>query len=171
MARPIETLSEDAPLSLQDYTYFGLIPENEDGEPAIYDGDTVTLIIDLGMEQWVGPLHYRLYGIQAPEIRPLSTRKAGTAARDYLRELIQRYYSYRAEAGDWPGNGWWIGVRTHKKLRPKNDYRPRACRGKFGRWLVELIGSEADGPTRQMVQRVNLNKLMVTAGHAGLYLP
>lgn len=62
----------------------------------VYDGDTIYLDVDSGRHvHWIsrnreGELvdGYRLLDIDAPEIRPLVTRKAGTAARDYLMALV-----------------------------------------------------------------------------------
>lgn len=61
-----------------------------------YDGDTVYLDIDSGFHnhrqsmnsQGRLTLSYRLLDIDAPELRPLSTRAAGLAARDYLRSMV-----------------------------------------------------------------------------------
>lgn len=51
-----------------------------------YDGDTVTAIVDLGMNTHrIEKL--RLHGINAPEVRG-DERKAGKASRDYLRKFI-----------------------------------------------------------------------------------
>jgi micrococcal nuclease len=51
---------------------------------AVYDGDTVTLDIDLGFRQWMLGRSVRLAGLDAPELRG-ATREAGIAARDFLR--------------------------------------------------------------------------------------
>lgn len=144
------------------YSYYAIVPLDQDGKLRVYDGDTVTLTIDLGLEQWVGPVHYRLFGIQAPEIRPLATRAAGEASRDHLCELIKTYARWVQEPADFPGPGYGLIVRTHKKLRPKRDYRPRACRGKFGRWLVELFGTGWFPAT-------NINQRMIKDGFAEPY--
>lgn len=167
-----ESLTRPVAFTVPDYTYYGLIPANDEGEPAVYDGDTVSLILDLGMDQWIGPIYYRLLGIQAPEIRPLKTRKAGTAARDFLRSLVKKHYAWCHTSAVYPGAGWYVGVKTHKKRRPKEDYRPRAVKGKFGRWLVELIGRDNEIlKAEDRIEMINLNQEVVRAGHATLYLP
>ena len=52
----------------------------------VYDGDTITAIIDLGFNtQTVQNL--RLAGVDTPEVRG-TEREQGLVARDYLRELI-----------------------------------------------------------------------------------
>ncbi|MFO1174460.1 MAG: thermonuclease family protein [Paracoccaceae bacterium] len=52
---------------------------------AVYDGDTVTLDIDLGFRQWMLGRSVRLYGLNAPELHG-ADREAGLASRDFLRE-------------------------------------------------------------------------------------
>lgn len=52
----------------------------------VLDGDTVELKIDMGNRTyWVE--HFRLYGIDTPEIHGL-TKEAGEAAANRLRELL-----------------------------------------------------------------------------------
>jgi len=147
-----------------DYTYYGVIPFNNDGELDIYDGDTVKLCIDLGMDQWSAPIYYRLLGIQAPEIRPLATREAATAAREHLRRLVTTYQVWHNQPHEFPGEGMGLIVKTHKKLRKRGDYRPRAVKGKYGRFLVELIGKKGKTP-------VNINQFMIEDDFAVPYLP
>lgn len=61
-----------------------------------YDGDTIYLDIDQGFHQWRRSRNhdgrpttsYRLLDIDAPELRPLNTRAAGEAARDFLSGLV-----------------------------------------------------------------------------------
>ena len=53
-----------------------------------YDGDTFTKVrIDKGMNEF-SVKRVRLMGIQAPEVRPLETREAGIAARNFLMDQI-----------------------------------------------------------------------------------
>lgn len=68
---------------------------------AVYDGDTVTAVVDLGF------LHYqemklRLYGIDTPELRG-SEREEGLKVRDIVRELILdkevEIHSYKDKQG------------------------------------------------------------------------
>jgi len=54
---------------------------------SVYDGDTCTVDIDLGLHTWVRGEKIRLIRIDTPEIRG-KTRKKGLASRDYLREVI-----------------------------------------------------------------------------------
>jgi micrococcal nuclease len=54
---------------------------------AVYDGDTCTVDIDLGLKTWVRGEKVRLNRINAPEMTG-ADKAAGTAARDHLRNLI-----------------------------------------------------------------------------------
>ena len=75
---------------------------------SVYDGDTVTLMIDQGMKHFAR-VKVRMIGMDTPEIRTkdLDEKKRGYAAKDYLKSRIE---------------GKTIIVQTLKK-------------GKFGRWL------------------------------------
>ena len=53
----------------------------------VYDGDTCTADIDLGLHTWVHGEKLRLYGINAPEVRG-EERPEGILSRDFLRGLI-----------------------------------------------------------------------------------
>lgn len=54
---------------------------------SVYDGDTITVDIDLGMGIWNRGEKIRLYGIDTPEVRG-PERPEGLVSRDYLRDLI-----------------------------------------------------------------------------------
>ena len=53
----------------------------------VYDGDSITIDIDLGFNNWKKNQKVRLFGINTPEIRG-EERPDGLVARDRLRELI-----------------------------------------------------------------------------------
>tara|TARA_R110000796_G_scaffold120286_1_gene234439 strand:+ start:726 stop:1079 length:354 start_codon:yes stop_codon:yes gene_type:complete len=53
----------------------------------VYDGDSITIDIDLGFNHWMKNQKVRLLGINTPEIRG-EERPDGLVARDRLRELI-----------------------------------------------------------------------------------
>ena len=55
---------------------------------SVYDGDSITLDIDLGFKHWMLGQKIRLFGINTPEVRG-SDRLDGLIARDRLRELIE----------------------------------------------------------------------------------
>ena len=79
----------------------------------VYDGDTVTANIDLGMQVWLHDVKLRILGIDAPEIRTkdLSEKAAAIKARDRVKDLIL---------------GKEVILETKKK-------------GKYGRWLVSIV--------------------------------
>ncbi|MGD8780250.1 MAG: thermonuclease family protein [Ignavibacteria bacterium] len=54
---------------------------------AVYDGDTITVDIDLGLSTFVKGEKIRLHRINAPEMRG-EEKEAGRKSRDYLRDLI-----------------------------------------------------------------------------------
>ena len=78
---------------------------------SVYDGDSVTLDIDLGFNIVMHNQKIRLLGINTPEVRG-SDRLDGLISRDRLRELIE---------------GKDIIMASH---RDKS--------GKYGRWLATI---------------------------------
>lgn len=76
---------------------------------AVYDGDTVTADVDLGLHVWLRGEKLRLIRIDTPELRG-SERALGLAARDFLRDLVL---------------GEYVWIKTVK-------------RGKYGRYLAEV---------------------------------
>lgn len=86
----------------------------------VYDGDTCTVNIDLGLSTWVQGEKLRLYRINAPELRGVE-RPEGLISRDFLREQI---------------DGKEILIQTIKDRK-----------GKFGRYLAEIwLPREGDDP-------------------------
>lgn len=83
----------------------------------VYDGDTVTLDIDLGFGIIIKNQKVRLLGINAPEIRG-SSRDLGLKSRDFLRKKILKN---------------WVVLKTKKDKK-----------GKFGRWLGNLSLENVD---------------------------
>ena len=77
----------------------------------VYDGDTVTVDIDLGFDVVLKDQKIRLTKINAPEVRG-EQRPEGLKSRDALRDKI--------------GNKW-IRIKTQKDKK-----------GKYGRWLGEI---------------------------------
>lgn len=78
---------------------------------AVYDGDTITVDIDLGMHTWIHGEKLRLARINAPEVRG-PERPEGLKSRDWLREKIL---------------GKQIVIRTIQDKK-----------GKYGRYLAEI---------------------------------
>lgn len=54
---------------------------------SVYDGDTMTVDIDLGLHMWIRDEKVRLARINAPEVRG-AQREKGLAARDFLSNLV-----------------------------------------------------------------------------------
>jgi micrococcal nuclease len=76
----------------------------------VYDGDSITVDIDLGFNHWMLNQKIRLFGINTPEVRG-AERTLGLIARDRLRELIEGrdiiLSSHRDRAGKY---GRWLGT-------------------------------------------------------------
>ena len=86
---------------------------------SVYDGDTCTVSIDLGMNTVRHREKIRLYKIDTPELRGVSAEEKlkGLEARDWLRDSLEKATE--------------IIIKTHKDKT-----------GKYGRLLGELV---ADG--------------------------
>ena len=76
----------------------------------VYDGDSITVDIDLGFFMKMCNQKIRLYGIDTPEIRG-EERPDGLVARNRLRELILNkeviIKTYKDKAGKY---GRWLGT-------------------------------------------------------------
>ncbi|MDZ7764882.1 MAG: thermonuclease family protein [Melioribacteraceae bacterium] len=84
----------------------------------VYDGDTITVDIDLGLKVFVHGEKIRLSRINTPEIRG-EERPDGLKARDYLRNLIMNKN---------------IFIETIKDKK-----------GKYGRYLGEIFLPDENG--------------------------
>ncbi len=104
----------------------------------LVDGDTVDVDIDLGMAITTRQ-RLRLFGINTPEVRG-PEKVAGHAATQHLADLLVQF----RHEGEWD-----IVVKTYRDKK-----------GKYGRYLADLIGKDGDGDP------VNLNERMVVDGHA-----
>jgi endonuclease YncB( thermonuclease family) len=132
-AVPLRHTLKDAPPKQQ--VYRALIE-------AAYDGDTVTVLVELGLGHWFRS-QCRLSGINAPEMRGHNPT-AGALARDYLRKLV---------------SGKWVYLRTDKD---KLD--------KYGRVLGRIfLPSPVTGPAAT-AGLLDVNAHMIEAGHAVAYL-
>jgi micrococcal nuclease len=103
----------------------------------VYDGDTCTVDIDLGLHTWIHEEKLRLHRIDAPEVRGIE-RPAGLAARDFLQSLI-------------------LGKEVH--LETIKDQEE-----KYGRYLAEIFVQQTTPEGGEIW--VNVNDLMVQNGHA-----
>lgn len=117
----------------------------------VYDGDTIYLDIDVGFSfrrsnrSRSGKLRkgYRLLDVDAPELKPLVTRQAGTEARDYLAGLI---------------GGKQLFVRTYES--PVHDQDDDF--GRYLAWVRVFDGTPAG---------FDVNRAMIDSGHAVPYRP
>lgn len=105
---------------------------------SVYDGDTVTTNLDLGMNVWIRKAKLRLYGINAPELRG-EEKERGKVARDFLRGLLENRE---------------VIVETVKDKK-----------GKYGRWLATLW-VKGKGKWCPQDQWCDANKYMVSSGNA-----
>jgi micrococcal nuclease len=108
----------------------------------VVDGDTVDLIIDLGFDTFRKE-RFRLYGIDAPELRT----KEGKAAKAWLWDVLQPPEPIYVET---------IQLST------------KAKRDKYGRFLAVLYGElPALVPVmREPIHPASINARMITEGHA-----
>jgi micrococcal nuclease len=108
----------------------------------VVDGDTVDLIIDLGFDT-LRKERFRLYGIDAPELRTA----AGKEAKAWLWEALQPLEAIYVQT---------IQLST------------KAKRDKYGRFLAVLYREQPTGgfTMRESVHPASINAKMVTEGHA-----
>ena len=110
----------------------------------VVDGDTVDLIIDLGFDTFRGE-RFRLYGIDAPEIRTAE----GKAAKAWLMSVLQ------------PLGFIYVQTLQHKT---------KAKRDKYGRFLAVLYDHMPDpddirtNPGSLSLYTINYD--MIAEGHA-----
>lgn len=103
---------------------------------SVYDGDTLTVDIDLGFSVVLRNIKLRLLGINTPELRggTEKTKSYARAARDYVRERCL---------------GKEIYVQSHKK-------------GKYGRYLATIWHIEDDKKNEKSINDLLLeNNLAV----------
>lgn len=86
----------------------------------VYDGDTCTVDIDLGLYTWIKGEKIRLNRINAPEVRG-KTKAKGIKSRDHLRKmilgkdvLIQTVKDKKEKYGRFLGEVWLIGKNGNR---------------------------------------------------------
>lgn len=104
----------------------------------VYDGDTITVNLDLGLRIWQHNERIRLWKINTPEVRG-PEREAGLAVRDYVRGLIL---------------GKTVIIRTILDKRGEDQT------GKYGRLLGEVLLPDGSG------NLININELLLAEGKA-----
>ena len=89
---------------------------------SVYDGDSITLDIDLGFNTWMRNQKIRLYGIDTPELRG-DERPEGLVAAARLRNLIsdkevtlESYKDKSGKYGRWLGTIYLDGVNVNQLL-------------------------------------------------------
>jgi len=100
-----ESVMTDSSRRVPDYVYRAIVTE-------VYDGDTITVDIDLGFGVWMRDQTLRLYGIDTPELRK-EEKEHGLKVRDYVRDLIL---------------GKEVTIESFKGKK-----------GKYGRWLATVF--------------------------------
>jgi micrococcal nuclease len=96
---------------------------------SVYDGDTITVDVDLGFGVWMHGQKLRLFGINAPEVRG-DEREAGLESRDALRAMLPA------------GKPIVIATKRDRK-------------GKYGRWLAEVFymtNTNPEGPMNSVTE-------------------
>lgn len=88
----------------QEYVYNAYVVD-------VYDGDSITLDIDLGFNIVMKNQKIRLYGIDAPELR-LEEKESGLISKNWLVERILNKN---------------VVIKTYKDSRDK-----------YGRWLADI---------------------------------
>lgn len=104
----------------------------------VYDGDTITVDIDLGMGIWQRDVRIRLWRINTSEVRG-SEREQGLAVRDFVRRLV---------------------LERDILLRTILDKRGQDRTGKYGRLLGEVLIEDNSG------RMLNVNQLLLDKGLA-----
>ena len=92
----------------------------------VYDGDTITVDIDLGFGVILKNQKLRFFGINTPEVRGKS-REEGLKVRDLVRNRISNK---------------WITIKTHKDKK-----------GKYGRWLAVVYELEIEESLNEWLLR------------------
>ena len=110
----------------------------------VVDGDTVDLVIDLGFDT-LRKERFRLYGVDAPEMRTAE----GKEAKAWLEDALQPLESIYVQT---------IQLST------------KAKRDKYGRFLAVLYSDlgdiDANRPIKNPVSPASINAQMITEGHA-----
>jgi micrococcal nuclease len=78
--KPNASSVSEAQLAKALYFYKAIVRE-------VYDGDTMTVDIDLGLRHWVHEEKLRLLRINAPEVKGESSA-AGIKSRDFVRKMV-----------------------------------------------------------------------------------
>lgn len=88
----------------------------------VYDGDTITVSIDLGFYTFLHDQKIRLYGINTPEIRKGEEIDKGNMVKRYVEDkILGTYIELETIKNDKKGKyGRWLGI-VHYKDGNLND--------------------------------------------------
>lgn len=117
------------------YTYRAIVE-------SVYDGDTFRANVDLGLDSWLMKQSFRLYGINAPEVRGVDS-EIGKRSRDWLRSKLT------------------IGSRVIIVTRKERKNQNQDSKEKYGRYLAEVYLED---------EVLSLNEQMVNLGYAVPYM-
>lgn len=104
----------------------------------VYDGDTITVDMDLGLGIWRKGQKIRFWKVNTPELRG-ADRVVGLQVRDFVREML---------------------LNKQVLIRTILDKRGVDSTGKFGRLLGEILVEDAQG------RLVNVNEMLLERGLA-----
>jgi micrococcal nuclease len=100
----------------------------------VYDGDTITCIIDCGFNLGIQKTKIRLYGIDTPELRG-DEREIGLFVRDELRKKILNKHIFLKTIKDKTGKyGRFLGKIYIKEPSENSENRSYLC---INDWLLE----------------------------------
>ena len=103
---------------------------------AVYDGDTLTVDLDLGLGLWRHAQTIRLWRVNTPEVKG-AEKERGLQVRDFVRKLV---------------------LNKPILLRTILDLRGADRTEKFGRLLGEVLIEDESG------EQINLNELLLAQG-------
>jgi len=100
------------------YHYRGIVVK-------VYDGDTITVDVDLGFHVSMKKEKFRLFRINTPEVRGVEKEK-GIISRDWLRErilnkevILVTRKDKKGKYGRWLADVWFDGVCVNDELVEK----------------------------------------------------
>ncbi|HMN30244.1 MAG TPA: hypothetical protein PKE45_18975 [Caldilineaceae bacterium] len=115
----------------------------------VYDGDTITADLDLGLGLWQHGQRIRFWKINAPEVTG-PTRTQGLAVRDYVRSLL---------------------LDRSVLVRTILDKRGVDSTEKFGRLLGEILLEDAQGEIMNLNQHLLDSGMVAPFGEDGSPIP
>ena len=108
----------------------------------VYDGDTITCIVDCGFNLGIQKTKIRLYGINTPELRG-EDREIGIFVRDELRKKILHKHIYL------------------KTIKDKT--------GKYGRFLGKIYIKEENKDNKESEDYLCINDWLLENNYAVVY--